>query len=110
MRQLNLLLSSLREIIIFFFLSFCSTLVVDLDGIEANDTKEGEITIGEEGMKIAKDISSRIKAAVDNGNLSLTINGTKFEADKDSFNISEPKEFCTKGQTFKEGYCREHIS
>ena len=87
-------------------LSFFLTLVVDLDGIDANDTKEGQILIGEEGTKIAKNISSRIKAAVDNGNLSLTINGTEFLTDGNSFNISEPKPFCTKGQTFKEGYCR----
>lgn len=62
--------------------------------------------IGEEGMKIAKTIRSRITTAVDNGNLSLTINGTKFVADGSSFNISKPKQFCTKGQTFKDGYCR----
>jgi len=99
----NLLLSSLSAIMIFE----CLTLVVDLNGIEANDTKEGQIFIGEEGTKIAKNISSRIKAAVDNGNLSLTINGTDFVADGNSFNISEPKQFCTKGQTFnKKGYCR----
>ena len=83
---------------------------MDLDGIEANDTKEGQIMIGEEGTKIAKNISSRIKAAVENGNLSLTINGTKFVIDKNSFNISEPNQFCTQGQTFKEGYCRKYFS
>jgi len=80
-------------------------IVVDLNGIDANDTKEGHIIIGEKGVKIAKKISSRIKAAVDNGNLSLTINGTEFVTDKYSFNILEPKQLCTKGQTFKEGYC-----
>ena len=84
----------------------CLTLVVELDGIDANDTKEGQILIGEEGTKIAKSIRSRITTAIDNGNLSLTINGTKFVADGNSFNISEPKQFCTKGQTLKDGYCR----
>ena len=61
--------------------------------------------IGEEGVQIAKNISSQIKAAVDNGSLSLTINGTVFITNKKSVNISEPKPFCTKGQTFKDGYC-----
>ena len=97
----NLLLLSLSTIILSSL-----TLVVELDGIKANDTKEGQILIGEEGTKIAKDIRSRMTAAAGNGNLSLTINGTKFVADGNSFNISEPKQFCTKGQTFKDGYCR----
>jgi len=88
---------------------FCFTFIVDLNGIDANDTKEGHIIIGEKGVKIAKKISSRIKAAVDNGNLSLTINGTEFVTDKYSFNILEPKQLCTKGQTFKEGYCRKYV-
>lgn len=83
----------------------CLTLAVSLDGIEANDTKESQIMIGEEGIKIAKDISSQIKNAVDNGNLSLTINGTVFIADKQSLNISDPKRFCTRGQTLKGEYC-----
>ena len=96
----NPLLLSLRVIIL-----SCLTLVVELDGIEANDTKEGAILIGEEGTKIAKNIRRRITTAVHNGNLSLTIDGTKFVADRNSFNISEPKQFCTKGQTLKEGYC-----
>ena len=84
-------------------------LVVDLDGIYVNDTKEGHIIIGEEGVKIAKKISSRIKAAAENGSLSLTINATEFATDKYSFNILEPKQFCAKGQTFKEGYCRKYV-
>ena len=83
----------------------CLTLVVELDGTKANDTKEGEILIGQEGTKIAQNIRRRITTAVDNGNLSLTINGTKFVADGNSINISEPRQFCTKGQTLKEGYC-----
>lgn len=96
----NPLLLSLRVIIL-----SCLTLVVELDGIEANDTKEGAILIGKEGTKIAKNIRRRITTAVGNGNLSLTIDGTKFVADGNSFNISEPKQFCAKGQTLKEGYC-----
>lgn len=78
---------------------------MDLDGIEANETKEGQIMIGAEGTKIAKSISSHIASAVDNGSLSLTINGTLFVTNKESLNFSEPKLFCTKGQTLRDGYC-----
>ena len=86
----------------------CFTVVVDLDGIDVNDTKEDHIIVGEEGVRIAIKISSRIRAAAENGSLSLTINGTEFVTDKYSFNILEPKQFCRKGQTFKEGYCRKY--
>jgi len=69
--------------------------------------KKARSSLARRAQKLPKNISSRIKAAVDNGNLSLTINGTDFVADGNSFNISEPKQFCTKGQTFnKKGYCR----
>jgi len=88
----------------------CFTLVVDLHGIDVNDTKEGHIVIGKEGVKIAKEIRSRIKAAVENGSLSLTINATKFATDKYSFNILKPEQYCTKGQTSKEGYCRKYVT
>ncbi|XP_078343207.1 uncharacterized protein LOC144628957 isoform X2 [Oculina patagonica] len=80
-------------------------IVVDLDGMKANDTKQDQIMIGEDGVQIAKNISRQIKFAVDNGSLSLTVNGTKFITNKNSFNISEPKPFCTRGQTFRDGYC-----
>ena len=83
---------------------------MDLEGINANDTKEGQIFIGEEGTKIAKNISSRIEAAVENGNFSLNVSGTVFVTNKNSMNISEPKPFCTKGQTFRDGYCRKYCS
>lgn len=73
--------------------------------MEANDTKEGQVMIGEEGVQIAKNISDQIKMAVDNGNLSLTINGTVFITNKKLLNISEPKKFCIKGQIFRNGYC-----
>ncbi len=73
--------------------------------MKANDTKQDQIMIGEEGVQIAKNISRQIKFAVDNGSLSLTVNGTKFITNKNSFNISEPKPFCTRGQTFRDGYC-----
>ena len=73
--------------------------------MEANDTKEGQVMIGEEGVQIAKNISEQIKMAVDNGSLSLTINGTVFITNKKSLNISEPKKFCIKGQIFRYGYC-----
>lgn len=78
---------------------------MDLDGIEANETKEGQIKIGTGGIKFAKNISSHIKSAVENGSLILTINGTVFITNKESLNISEPKPFCTKGQTLRDGYC-----
>ena len=82
-----------------------SVLAVILDGIKAEDTKESEILVGEEGIKIAKNISSEIKRAVDNGSLTLTINDTVFVPDKESLSISEPKPLCTKGQTLREKYC-----
>jgi len=81
---------------------------VDLEGIAANDTKEGQVMIGEEGTKIAKNIGSRIEAAVENGNFSLNVNGTVFATDKNSINISEPKPFCVKGQTYRDGFCRKY--
>ena len=90
--------------ILFYFI-----LAVDLDGVKGNDTKEGHIMIGRTGIDIAKKISIRIKAAAENSSLSLNINGTEFVTDKYSFNILEPKQFCTKGQTFKEGYCRKYV-
>ena len=86
-------------------MKFLLNLIVDLDGIEANETKEGQIMIGTEGIKLAKKISSHVKSAVDNGSFILTINGTVFITNKKSINISEPKPFCTKGQTLRNGYC-----
>jgi len=81
---------------------------VDFEGIESNDTKEGQVMIGEEGMKIAKNISSRIEAAVENGNFSLNVSGTVFATNRKSMNISDPQLFCIKGQTFRDGYCRKY--
>lgn len=82
-----------------------SVLAVILDGIKTEDTKESEILAGEEGIQVAKNISREIKRAVDNGNLTLTVNGTVFVPDKESLSISEPKPLCTKGQTLREKYC-----
>ena len=81
---------------------------MELQGIAANDTKEGQVMVGEEGTKIAKNIGSRIEAAVENGNFSLNVSGTVFATDRNSINISEPKPFCTKGQTYRDGYCRKY--
>ena len=81
---------------------------MNLDGIEANDTKEGQIMIGEQGTRIAKNISGQIKTAVENGNFSLNVNGIVYVTNRKSLNISEPKRFCTKGQTFRDGYCRKY--
>lgn len=78
---------------------------MDLEGIEANDTKEGQIMIGKEGTKIAKNISNQIEAVIERGNFSLNVSGTVFVTDRKSMNISEPKPFCIKGQTFRDGYC-----
>ena len=61
--------------------------------------------IGEEGTKIAKNISSRIEAAIEKGNFSLNVSGTVFVTDRKSMNISEPQLFCIKGQTSRNGYC-----
>ena len=81
---------------------------MDLEGIEANDTKEGQIMIGEEGTKIAKNISSRFEAAIEKGNFSLNVNGTVFVTNRKSMNISEPKLYCGKGQAYRDGYCRKY--
>jgi len=81
---------------------------VDLEGIAANDTKEGQVMIGEEGTKVAKNIGSLIEAAVENGNFSLNVSGTVFATDRNSINISEPKPFCINGQTYRDGYCRKY--
>lgn len=89
--------------IIFFLL--CSTLSVGLDKIKTEDTKESKIKVGEEGLKIAKKIGEEMKRAVDNGSLTLTINGTVLLPDKQSLEIMEPKPLCSKGQTLKGTYC-----
>ena len=84
---------------------------MDLDGLEANDTKESQIMVGEKGIEIAKNISSQIKAAVDNGSLILTINGTQFIPEKKTLNITDPKPRCAKGQTItKNIYCCKFIA
>ncbi|PFX23105.1 Fibropellin-1 [Stylophora pistillata] len=80
-------------------------IVVSLDGIKANESKEGRVWIGDEGIKVAKNITSSLQSSVSNGSLSLTINGTIFIPDKQSLNISEPKRYCSSGQVYKDGYC-----
>ncbi|PFX23092.1 Fibropellin-1 [Stylophora pistillata] len=80
-------------------------IVVYLDGIHANDTSEGQIRVGEEGIQIAKNISSQLRSAVNNGSLRLTVNGTVFIPVKKSLNISDPKRFCRRGQVYRNGYC-----
>lgn len=76
-----------------------------LDGIKTDDSKESEIMVGKEGILIAKNISSLIRSAVDNGSLSLTSNGTVFIPDKQSLKFSGPKSSCAKGQALRETYC-----
>ncbi|PFX23088.1 Fibropellin-1 [Stylophora pistillata] len=80
-------------------------IVVSLDGIQANNTKEGQIMVGEIGIEITKNISRQLKSAVNNDSLVLRINGTDIKPDKQSLNISEPKRVCNRGQVYKEGYC-----
>ena len=57
------------------------------------------------GIEIAKNISSKTKKAVENGNFSLNINGTVFLPDVQSLNISEPVRLCNKGQAYRDGIC-----
>ena len=82
---------------------------MDLEGIEGNDTKQGQIMIGEEGTKVAKNISRRIEAAIEKGNFSLNVSGSVFVTNRKSMNISEPKRYCKKGQTYRDGYCRKYF-
>lgn len=89
---------------------FCLPLAVDLAGIEANDTKEGQIMIGEDGVQIAKNISRHVITAVDDGSLSLNISGTVFITNRTLLNISEPKPSCANGQTFRDGYCCKYLT
>ena len=90
-----------RDIYLSYF-----AVVVSLDGIQADDSKESVVLVVQEGLMIAKNISTRMKIAVDNGNLTLSINGTSFIPDKQSFDISEPKPYCAKGQTLRDNkYC-----
>ena len=70
-----------------------------------NDTKESKISAGIAGLEIAKNISNAIKKAVQNGSLSLIVNGTVFVLDKQSLNISEPERSCDTGQAYRNGVC-----
>ncbi|XP_068689881.1 uncharacterized protein [Montipora foliosa] len=71
----------------------------------ANDTKGSKVLAGLVGIKIAKNISSEIKKAVENGNFSLNINGTVLFPDAQSLNFSEPVRLCNKGQAYRDGIC-----
>ncbi|XP_022803614.1 uncharacterized protein LOC111340956 [Stylophora pistillata] len=80
-------------------------IIVGLDGIEGNDTNEGQIMIGEEGMKIAHFIRILIKEAAQNGSLRFSVNSSEFVPDKESLIISVPQLFCGPGQIYKNAYC-----
>jgi len=83
-----------------------SPLAVLLDNTTGvNDTKESKILAGQAGVEMAKNISNAIKKAVQNGSLSLIINGTVFVLDKQSLNISEPERSCDTGQAYRNGVC-----
>ena len=56
-------------------------------------------------MEIAKNLSSKIRKAIEIGVLNLTINGTVFVPDEQSLNFSEPVILCAKGQSFRDGVC-----
>ena len=70
-----------------------------------NDTEESKISAGQAGVEIAKNVSNAIKKAVQNGSLSLIVNGTVFVLDKQSLNISEPERSCDTGQAYRNGVC-----
>ena len=86
-----------------------SALSVGLDKIKAEDTKESEIRVGEEGIQIAKKIGDEMKRAAENGSLSLTINDTVIFPDEHSLEIMEPKSLCSTGQSLKGTYCRKFV-
>ena len=71
----------------------------------ANDDKDSKVLAGLVGVKTAKNLSSEIKKAVENGNFSLKINKTVFIPDAQSLNISEPVRLCNKGQSYRDGIC-----
>lgn len=85
------------------YLHFSFSVLRNSTGV--NDTKEAKILAGVEGIEIAKNISSELISAVDNGSLSLTVKGMVFVADKHSLNISKPERSCGTGQSYRDGYC-----
>ena len=82
---------------------FSSVLIDNTTG--ANDTEDSKVSAGLVGVEIAKNISSKTKKAVENGNFSLNTNGTVFLLDLQSINISEPVRLCNKGQAYRDGIC-----
>lgn len=83
------------------------SLAVELDGVEGNDTSEDYIMIGEEGMKVAHNISNLIKQAAQNGSLRFSVNSSEFVPDIKTLNISDPQQLCYTGQIYRNGYCRK---
>ena len=76
-----------------------------MNSTEVNATRERKISAGLEGVEVAKNISSKIAKAVQDGDFTLNINDTVFVPDEQSLNISEPKQSCDAGQTFRDGIC-----
>ena len=76
-----------------------------MNSTEVNATRESKISAGLEGVELAKNISSKIAKAVQDGNFTLNINDTVFVPDEQSLNISEPEQSCDAGQTFRDGIC-----
>lgn len=82
---------------------------MDLDDIVTDNTKQSKVKVGDSGVQITKNISKQIARAVDDESISLTLNGKKILPDKKSLNFSQPKKVCSKGQTFRDGFCRKCI-
>ena len=82
---------------------FSSVLIDNTTG--ANETEESKVSAGLGGIEISKNISSKTKKAVENGNFTLNINGIVFLPDVQSLNISEPVRLCNKGQAYRDGIC-----
>ena len=93
---------------IFCFVLF--TFLVHIDNNTGiNETNKIKIKAGLVGVKIAENISSEIRKAVEEGSVSFKINGTLLIPDKQSLNISEPERTCAAGQAYRDGFCGKSL-
>lgn len=81
---------------------------MDLGDVVTDNTKESKVKLGDTGVQITKNISKQITRVVNDDSISLTLNGKKILPDKRSLNFSQPRKVCNKGQTFRDGFCREY--